>query len=97
MTYIEPKKFYWLPTPSAWESAQTWRERRRAMAEQFESDSQYITDKLSTAFTDQNSGTGDLAAQLAVTRMQKAAKEKQAALQKKRAATALAETINKIA
>ena len=76
MTSIEPKRFNWLPTPSAWEEAQVWRERRRAMADQFESQATTFTSSFVTTLTNQINGYANLAAKAALSRIKAAAKAK---------------------
>ena len=76
MTLVQTKKFNWLPTPTAWEDAQAWRERRRAMMEQFEVDAVYTATSLSTTMADQIDGMAEIAARVAVKRVQDAAKAK---------------------
>jgi hypothetical protein len=80
MTYIEPKKFYWLPTPSAWDDAQSWRDRRRAMVDQFQSDSTNALASISSTMSGQIDGSAQIAAKVALKRVQDAAKAKHAKL-----------------
>lgn len=92
MTYIAPKKFYWLQTPSAWQDAQAWNERRRAMTNQFRSDAMNTLASISTTMSDQISGMAEIAAKVAVKRVQDAAKAKQAQLVKSLGGTAINKT-----
>jgi hypothetical protein len=83
MTFIESKKLNWLQTPSAWEEAQAWRERRRAMMDQFQGDADLVLSSFSDAFSNQITESSKIATQAALKRLQgatKAARAKQAAL-----------------
>jgi hypothetical protein len=66
---VQTKRFTWLRTPSAWETMQTWRQRRSALTQQFR-----YTAIVSSAFSDAqinlSTGLASLAAQAAIQRAQ---------------------------
>jgi hypothetical protein len=80
MTFIESKKFNWLQTPTVWEEAQVWRERRRAMIDQFQGDADLVVSSFSNAFSNQITESSKIATQVAIKRLQAATKAKQAKL-----------------
>jgi hypothetical protein len=70
------RKFNWLPQPSAWQQAQTWRARRAALS----ADSLSVGDTFSSVFAktndDQIKGLAKLAGDAALKRIKAAAKAK---------------------
>jgi hypothetical protein len=76
MAAIQSKKFYWIGKRSAWQEAQIWREKRRAMAEAFQSNSTALANSLGAAQANQIAGFANNAIQAGVTRIQAAAKAK---------------------
>jgi hypothetical protein len=76
MPAIQSKKFYWLGKRSAWQEAQIWREKRRAMAEQFQSNSTALANSYVSAQANLGSGTVTIAIEVATARIQAAAKAK---------------------
>ncbi len=69
-------------TMTAWQSTTAWRARFKSMREDFESRVSDAGTSLGTAWSDQISGAGDLAAKKALARIQAATKAKLAAQQK---------------
>jgi len=80
---IYTKRFNWLPTRSAWEESQLWRERRAAASQRFRDDAQYIAQGLATAQSNLITGTGDIVIKQAVARIQAAGKAKLAKIDTK--------------
>jgi len=79
MTSIYPKKFNWLPTPTAFQQAQAWRQKRRAMIDDFQTKTATFADAFSKAMADQTDGSAKLVVQTATDRLNAAAKAKTAA------------------
>jgi hypothetical protein len=73
---IPSKKFNWVRSPSAWQQAQAWREKRRAMVEQFQNNATMLSDGFYTAQQDKIMGTASLAAEAAGARIQAKIKAK---------------------
>lgn len=76
MAAIQTSKFGQIRALSAWESLQQWQQRRTAARQDFEARASIANTALATALTDQISGTGTLAAQAALKRIQEAAQKK---------------------
>ena len=76
MPAVQSKKFYWIPKRSAWQEAQVWRQKRRAMVEEFGSNATALASSLGAAQASQIAGFANLAVQTATTRVQAAAKAK---------------------
>jgi hypothetical protein len=70
------RKFNWLPQPSAWQQAETWRARRAAMNSDQLSASDTFTSSFSQAATDKIAGMAKLAGDAALKRINAAAKAK---------------------
>jgi hypothetical protein len=68
------KKFNWVTTPSAYESAQSWKEKRSAMVSDFQNASYNLANSFTTAIINQSIGMGNLTANAAISRMQNEAK-----------------------
>lgn len=68
------KKMNWLYKPSAYESAQAWREKRAAMSADFQNQSATTANSFVVATVNQAIGMGDLVAKAAVARIQAEAK-----------------------
>jgi hypothetical protein len=81
------KKLNWFSTPTAWEQAQVWREKRAAMRQQFEAAQSAAINGFGTAWSNEITGLGDLVVQQVQARLQADAKAKAAAAQAKLAAT----------
>jgi len=73
------KSFNWVRTPSAWESIQTWREKRRAAAEDFTSISSAAANAFANAHVSLGSGMAEIAAKIGNARVQAAVAAKQKA------------------
>jgi hypothetical protein len=67
---IQSKSFNWVSSPSAWQSMQTWRARRSAMADDAISTASAFGSAVATAHINQSSGLGNLAAKAAIKRIQ---------------------------
>jgi hypothetical protein len=77
MADISVKRFKWLKAPSAWQRAQTWRERQREVRENFESASVAASNAFGTASINLVAGLGSIVAQKASQRAQLQAVAKQ--------------------
>lgn len=64
------KQFNWVSTPSAYQSAQAWKEKRSAMVSDFQTQSATVVNSFTSATINQTLGMGDLAAKAAVARIQ---------------------------
>jgi hypothetical protein len=89
MPAIQAKRMNWIRTPSPWETAQAWRLKRRAAAEQFQNQVDAFVNGVAVAQYDLISGTATISAQMALTRI---AEQTQAKL-----ATVQSLTVNKLA
>jgi hypothetical protein len=70
--------FNWVQSPSAWQYAQSWRQRRSAMVQGFLNDGATVASAFATAQTNYTTGLATLAAQASIARTQaqiKAAKQ----------------------
>jgi hypothetical protein len=76
MAAIQSKKFNWLARRSAWQESLAWRAKRRAMAEEFQSNTAALANSLGAAQANQIAGFANNAIQAGVTRIQDAAKAK---------------------
>ena len=74
MAAVQSKKFGWFRKVSAWEQSQTWRQKRRAMAEEFQNNTMALANSLGAAQANQIAGFANNAIQAGVTRIQAAAK-----------------------
>ncbi|HEX2216600.1 MAG TPA: hypothetical protein VHG27_07925 [Xanthobacteraceae bacterium] len=72
----EIKRMNWLRKPSAWETAQAWREQRRIMVERFQAEAQSASASFGSAWSSQIAGVGELAIKMASARLEAAAKAK---------------------
>ena len=91
MASVYAKKFNWLPQLSAWEQAQAWRARRRAMVDDFRGNADALASGFGGALANQISGQGTIAVQIATSRLQAEAKAKVAR------ATSLSSSVNQLA
>lgn len=66
------KRFNWVRTQSTWENVQSWRERRRAMAEEFQQAASTISNSLWSAQSNLADGLAQIAAETAAARIQDA-------------------------
>jgi hypothetical protein len=73
---MQVKRFNWVRAPSGWERVQAWQERRRAMRADFEAASNTAVSAFATAWSNQITGTSNLAAQAASDRVQATVKAK---------------------
>jgi hypothetical protein len=71
---VEGKRFNWVRSPGAWESVQTWREKRAAMRANFEASSADAVSRFGAALTAQTSGSATIAGQTALDRINAAVK-----------------------
>jgi len=78
---VQWKKMYWLPTPSAWDMAQSWRAKRQAAADQFDSQTSDFMNGVAQAQSNQLTGFVNNTAGLLQTRLSAEAKAKVQALQ----------------
>ena len=76
MPAVLSKKFYWLPKPSPWQDAQAWREKRRAMSEDFRNNATNLANSVANAQANQIAGAAELTAKIAAARVQAALKAK---------------------
>jgi len=76
MASIPTKKFNWVRSPSPWQQAQAWREKRRAMVEQFQNNAAILSNGFFTAQQDKIFGSASLAAEAAGNRIQAKIKAK---------------------
>ena len=80
MAGIQLKKMNWFSKTSAWKTAEAWREKRRAMSEQFQSEASVASSAFTSAWSNNISGQGTITAEAALKRIQTAtALAKQAA------------------
>ena len=78
MAGFQIKTIKWMRTPSAAESAETWRTRRQAARQSFESTTSAITSAFRSINSDLATGMSSIAASTAVKRLQDEAKAKAA-------------------
>jgi len=64
------RRFNWLRSPSAWQSAQAWRERQQGARENFEATNSGASSAFASAATAFVSGMGDITTQVAIKRIQ---------------------------
>jgi hypothetical protein len=76
MPAVQSKKFYWIPKRSAWQEAQAWRQKRRAMAEEFQTNATALANSLGAAQASQIAGFANNAIQAGVARVEAAFKAK---------------------
>jgi hypothetical protein len=76
MPTVQSKKFNWIPKRSAWQESQAWRAKRRAMAEDFQSNTTALANSLGAAQASQIAGFANNAIQAGVARIEAAAKAK---------------------
>ena len=72
MAGIETKRISWLRLPTATETAETWRARRQAARENFQSINSAASSAFATANTNLVTGLGQIAATAAIKRMRAA-------------------------
>jgi hypothetical protein len=80
MPNVQWRKLNWVSTQGAWKEAQAWREKRRAQADFFESQTSEVLTRVGNAQTSQIDGAVTIAIQVAVDRIQTQAKAKVNAL-----------------
>jgi hypothetical protein len=78
MAGFQVKRFNWVRTPTFSESSETWRARRQAARESFESVNSAVLSSFRSISADLATGKSSIAASTAVKRLQDAAKEKSA-------------------
>jgi hypothetical protein len=78
MAGLEIKRIKWVRTPSFTESAETWRARRQAAREHFETFNSAALSAFKSISADFATGMSSIAASAAVKRLQDAAKAKSA-------------------
>jgi hypothetical protein len=71
------KKMGWTRTMSAYESMQSWREKRKAFQEKYEAQMENAISSLQTAWTDVGYNIGEIAAKRALARIAQELKAKQ--------------------
>jgi hypothetical protein len=76
MPAVQSKKFNWIAKRSAWQENQAWRLKRRAMAEEFQTNATALANSLGAAQANQIAGFANNAIQAGVARIQAAAKAK---------------------
>jgi hypothetical protein len=76
MPAVQSKKFYWIPKRSAWQEAQAWRQKRRAMAEEFQTNATALANSLGAAQASHIAGFANNAIQAGVARVEAAFKAK---------------------
>jgi hypothetical protein len=76
MPAVQAKKFYWITKRSAWQETQAWREKRRAMAEEFQSKTATLANSFASAQANLISGSTNLAVEAATARVQAALRAK---------------------
>jgi hypothetical protein len=76
MPAVQAKKFYWITKRSAWQETQAWREKRRAMAEEFQSKSATLANSFASAQANLVSGSVTIAIEAATARIQAAVRAK---------------------
>jgi hypothetical protein len=64
------RRFNWVRNPTAWQSAQAWRERQQSARENFEATNSGANSAFASAATAFVSGMGDITTQVAVKRIQ---------------------------
>jgi hypothetical protein len=78
MAGFQVKRFNWVRTPTFSESSETWRARRQAARESFESVNSAVLSSFRSISADLATGMSSIAASAAVKRLQDAAKAKSA-------------------
>jgi hypothetical protein len=84
MPTIGSKKFNWVRTLSARENINAWREKRKAIRQDFESQTAAATSRLNSVWYSQAKGAADLGIEIAIARV----KRETAAMQAEREAAA---------
>jgi hypothetical protein len=69
---IQLKRFNWLRNQSVWEQNQAWREKRRAMMDDFRAINTIAVNTFATANINLTDGLAQLAGEAAATRVQRA-------------------------
>jgi hypothetical protein len=64
------RRFNWVSKPTAWQSAQTWRERQQAARANFEATNSGASSVFANAATSFVTGMGDITIQVAAKRIQ---------------------------
>jgi hypothetical protein len=70
MSWVQPKRFNWLPRESAWQQAQDWRDRHYKYQNQAESVVTGWNSIFTTTMSDLSYGMAKIAAQKAALRIQ---------------------------
>jgi len=78
MTSISVKRFNWVQTPSAWEQNQAYRERLKALREDFEAANSTMSTGFANASINQLNGMATIIANVTIARLQKEQAAKQA-------------------
>jgi hypothetical protein len=73
---LQVKRIKWLRSPSAWQSEQSWRQKRHAANEQSRNMASNAISMLSSAASNQILGSGSLAAKIASDRIKSEAQAK---------------------
>jgi hypothetical protein len=76
MPAVQSKKFNWIVKRSAWQETQAWRQKRRAMVEEFQTNATALANSVGVAQANQIAGFANNAIQACVARIQAAAKAK---------------------
>ena len=71
---MQIKRFNWTRTASAWQQLQSWQSRRAAMRADFETASSTAQSAFTSAWSNQITGTANLAGQAALDRIKTATK-----------------------
>jgi len=66
---FQVRKMNWMRTPSAYQSLQTWRAKRQAAVQDFQNASAAMSNGFTAAWSNQISGSGELAANAAMKRI----------------------------
>jgi len=69
---------YAIPQGSPWQVNQTWRERRRQMVDSFQNEASNASARFTTVWSNQISGSAELATKAAISRIQSAYAAKRA-------------------
>lgn len=80
MSSISSNRFGWVRTPSAYQSLQAWHQRQASFRQDFEANQSAAMSAFGDAMSNQISQSGTISAQIALDRIQAAAKAKFAAI-----------------
>jgi hypothetical protein len=73
---IQAKRFNWIRSPGAWETMQSWQQKRADMRASFESSSSDAVSRFGAAWSSQITGSATIAAQAGLDRVKAAVKAK---------------------